>query len=137
MTRRASSSDRSRLWTVHWEKARLDVTGTTMSGGELERVKGEVFQNDIVASRFTADRGLASRESDVLELSGKVIVTSVEPVGSMTCESLKWNAKDGRFEAQGNVRIVMEDYEIGPIAVLWASPDLRRVATPSMFDALE
>lgn len=129
----ARDPQRRRMWTVRATSARLDLDEARKGSGDLFGVTGELFQQEKPVSRFSADRGTADQARQVLSLRGQVQIRSLQQSATLSATSLEWQAGRQRLEAKGDVRVVTPDYEIGPFPVLFATPDLRTVATPDRF----
>lgn len=126
--------DRRRLvWSVDAKESQLSYGGENTMRGTLEGVSGTLYRDGAPASRFTADRGSADQATRRLDLEGRVRVTAEGRGAVLTADRLRWIDARQVVEAEGDVRVVTQDYEIGPIPRLWATPDLRDVGTPETF----
>lgn len=148
------------LWFVEWKEAKVDVgkdaSATDSRKDEkvevrrtqMEGVSGFLFKDGKRAARFVGDGGMANKTDQILELAGHVKVISIElpttpgaqnktgkapPPTTLTCDRLVYDAKMEVIKALGHVQVVNEVGTIGTLAELWATRDLKVVATPNMF----
>lgn len=129
----ARGEDHKRQWTVRAKSSTLAFQGEGALSGSLDDVEGELFGDDKIVSRFKALTGEADQSKRALELKGEVTVTAEEEEAKLTADAVRWIEAEGLIEATGAVRVKSPDYEAGPFAKLWATPDLKDVGTPDMF----
>jgi|CXWL01.1.fsa_nt_gi hypothetical protein len=98
----------------------------------MTSVVGALFSNGKKASRFRAQRGVASVNNRNLDLDGGVFVETSEPPGTLKCESVVWNPETETIEAHGKVYVTMESLQFGPFDRLIVSPDLKEISTPGL-----
>jgi len=132
----ARDPQRRRLWTIRAKSARLDMIDDRQAAGDMTDVSGTIFQNEQSVSQFEAQQGQADQVKQRLSLRGSVKVTSAAQRAELRADEIDWRADLHRLEARGNVRVISLDYEIGPFPVLFATADLRTVATPDRFPKL-
>jgi len=114
----------------------------------MQGVNGKLYTDNKPTSAYRADRARADKTKETLQLLGNVRVVSEEPPGVLTCNAITYDAKRKLIRAQGNVRVVIqravgvgnarrveEVGTIGTLSELWATPDLKVVSTPEMFNA--
>lgn len=133
---RDTKGNRPILYVIHWEKTQLDYTlekGT--SGGRLEKVTGELYQEGKLASTFSADTGFVDQTKNFLKLEGAVRVQGIEPKATLNCQRMEWYTDKKLLKAFGQVTIrLAEDAKgggtIGPVDELWCLPKLDSAGTP-------
>ncbi|HRI43628.1 MAG TPA: hypothetical protein PLL78_01315 [Fimbriimonadaceae bacterium] len=131
----ARGEKQERLWTVRAKSSTMAFHGEGALSGTLDDVEGELFDADKAVSRFKALGGEADQAKRELELKGEVTLTADEEQAKLTANEVRWIEAEGLIEATGAVRVKSPDYEAGPFAKLWATPDLKDVGTPDMFKA--
>lgn len=129
----ARGENQERLWTVRAKSSTMAFHGEGALSGTLDDVEGELFDEDKTVSRFKALSGKADQAKRELELKGDVTVTADEEQAKLTANTVRWIEAEGLIEATGAVRVKSPEYEAGPFAKLWATPDLKDVGTPDMF----
>lgn len=132
-TRHSGEANRKKRWTIRWKESQFETHEEGRVSGVMKGVTGTIFRNDRPVSDFSADRGIARKENDVLSLEGKVRMISRDPKGELICDRLDWQPDADRIEAKGNVRGTMSGWRMGVFPELWCTPDLRTVATPDLF----
>ncbi|HMS56054.1 MAG TPA: LPS export ABC transporter periplasmic protein LptC [Fimbriimonadaceae bacterium] len=130
---RRSDSGQEDLWKVSWKSAKLEYTDDSRFGGAMNDVSGVIYENGKPVSQFTATEAVASKEDNILLLSGEVKVTSVKPEGTLSCEEVRYDGEKRRIEASGNVRVDSGLYSAGSFERVYARPDLTMIATPEWF----
>ncbi len=123
---------RRALWSIRWKTAELVYSQDGKAGGSMTDVEGDLFANGKKASRFRAQRGLASVKNRNLNLSGGVTIETSDPPGTLNCESVVWNPDTETIEAHGKVYVTMETIQFGPFDKLVVSPDLKEISTPGL-----
>lgn len=103
------------------------------SAGVFKGVSGMIFQGTKTASKFRADTGQGDQKSQILTLSDHVVVTSADPEATMQCDRMVYDGKKKLIRAIGNVRVTGTMSTQDAIKELWATPDLKKIATPEMF----
>jgi hypothetical protein len=133
---------REPLWYVEWHKgATVDVTGKgEVSHGMMEGVSGFVYEQvkpakSVKGSTFESKKGQGDQTRKILSLIGEVHVHSITRSADLYCDRLVYDAKAKQIRADGHVRVVSHVGTIGPVPQLWATPDLKMVATPRMFSS--
>jgi hypothetical protein len=132
VTRRRPGT-RERLWSVTWSGARLEYAGEGSFGGSMQGVRGVIYENDRPVSTFEADAAQASKESNVLKVSGNVRVVVDEFKVNVTCDQIEWRPDDNVVAASGAVRVVMPGFELGPVPRVLSTPAFQHFATDELF----
>jgi hypothetical protein len=127
--------ERRLLWSVEWERGRVEYADDQRFGGEMEGLRGAITLEGEESSTFRAAQGIASRERGLLALQGGVELVSKTHELTLTCDEIEWDADAQIVKARGNVSIEGAVGSMGPVSELWASPDLKRVATPDLFSS--
>ena len=152
--------DRMLLWKVHSAASRFDIasgkqrsssllphapavtagvgdsrTTVEVRSAEAEQISGEVFRHGKPISTFSADRADGDPATEVLVLSGHVVIVSLEYKATLTCGSIRYDARAKVYRAKGDVRIKMKSGAVGTLSEALATPDLSKVATPDLFQA--
>lgn len=132
---------REPLWYVEWEKASVhlqpkvtpDSNSMGISTGNMEGVKGNLFEGEKPGSTFNADTGSADSAKRILTLEGNVHFHSVNPDAELTCDRIVYDASKEVIHAIGHVRVEGKVGTIGTLSEILATKDLKRIATPGMF----
>lgn len=101
--------------------------------GKMKGVWGEIYKAKHVACTFKSDQGDASQATQILTLNDHVVVVAKDPIATLTCDRLVYYGAQKFFKAIGHVQIVGTTSSVGTIDELWATPDLKKFATPDMF----
>lgn len=99
----------------------------------MNDVTGVIYENGEAVSEFRASEAVASKEDNVLLLSGEVTVTSKKPDGTLSCAEVRYDGEKRRIEATGNVRMDSGLYSAKGFERVYARPDLTMIATPEWF----
>jgi lipopolysaccharide assembly outer membrane protein LptD (OstA) len=106
---------------------------TQVRSAEALEVSGQVFRDGKLVSTFSADKANADPDSQVLILTGHVVVVSVEHNATLHCDRLRYEARQKVYKAEGNVLVKTESGAKGTLSEAWATTDLTKVATPDLF----
>lgn len=139
------------VWFVRWKSGQIDLTktktvthengkskeseGVGPTHGALEGVDGKFFVNGKPNSTFRSEDGSGDKDTQVLTLWNDVHVISSDPQGELTCDKLIYDATKKRIRALGHVRVVGKVGTVGTLSEVWATPDLKTIATPELFDS--
>ena len=131
----SARDERGRVaWVI---RAKSGRTSVGVEGGigpaQLSDVEGEVYDNEAVASRFSAERASADKATRRLDLDGTVRVFAVKEAVTLTADRVRWMDAKGLVEAVGNVRFSSDVWSLGPFQVQWASKDLATIGSPDQF----
>jgi len=99
----------------------------------MNGVTGEIYQHIQTSSTFQAKQGQGDQVNQRLTLNGSVQVTSKDPAITLTCDRMVYDGKTKIIKAIGNVRVMGTMSTEDTIKELWATPDLKKIATPDMF----
>lgn len=105
-----------------------DTTGT------FHDVSGDIYQGAKTASTFIAKEGQGDQKKQILTLSNQVRVTSKDPPAVLTCDRMIYDGKRKLIKAIGNVRVMGTWSNEDAIKEVWATPNLKKFATPDSFD---
>jgi hypothetical protein len=144
------SDPRRKRWTVRWKSSELRPETnpgdkSPIGRGDFKGVTGTLYdaRNDqVVSSRFSADRAQVDQARRTLRLTGNVRVVA-EPTparrGSgpivLTCQSMTYADGDRIIRASGNVKIAVAQGELRVTNELWANPELTRIGSPDLYRA--
>lgn len=139
------------VWFVKWKNGQIDLTktktlthengkpkeseGVGPTHGALEGVDGQFFVNGKPNSTFRSEDGSGDKDRQVLTLWNNVHVISSDPKGELTCDKLIYDAAKKRIQALGHVRVVGKVGTVGTLSEVWATPDLKTIATPELFNS--
>ena len=125
-------------------EVRMGEEGPTF--GSFKDVTGDIVEDGKVVSKFQANNGKVDRASQTLQLAGSVKITSeAEKLDQDTnrpgdkeqivlvAKSVKFDQGLGRLEAEGAVTVTSDGMVMGPLPKLWATRDLKKIATPGKF----
>ena len=126
-----SAPNGKKLWTVRWESATLEAGDRIY--GTMNLVSGTIYENDKAVSRFSGERGVSKKDSDVLALEGKVRVVSLDQKTTLFCDRLEWHGTRKLAIAKGNVRVEAPLFVMDAGSEVWSNPDLSQVATPDLY----
>jgi len=117
-------------------KEKKPAVKNEISHMEMLGVSGYVFDKGKESSTYTADAGQGDKKTQILSLHGNVHVISKNPKSELFCDRLEYDASKPKklIRAQGHVRVVQAVGTIGTLPALWASPDLKVVATPDLYN---
>ncbi len=118
---------------MKWQSAQIDGKSKTDFVGHMNSVTGSLYKGGKKICDYKADGGFADKSQNVLKLKGNVQMKSLDPDATLTCEEVEFLAGEDLIKAKGNVNVVGSLGAMDTDGELWASSDLRRVATPSMF----
>jgi len=159
-THYAPGEKRDPQWFISWQKqAAVDLAQVKVKPGEkptvgpdgkekkpalkneishmeMLGVSGYVFDKGKESSTYTADAGQGDKKTQTLSLHGNVHVISKNPKSELFCDRLEYDASKPKklIRAEGHVRVVQAVGTIGTLPALWASPDLKVVATPDLYN---
>lgn len=120
-------------WKMAWESARVQVgDGKNSQTADAKGVSGDIIRDGKTVAIYHADTGKGDRDKQLLELGGAVIIESTVYKATLTCAKVVYDANLKLFKASGGVEVMGE---AGTIRTqeLWASSDLKTVATPELF----
>ncbi len=101
--------------------------------GTMQTVKGEIYQDDKVASTLTADSGEAEKDTGVLRQKATVVVNGINPKATVKGDQLEWDARIRIVKVKGNPSIDSPQIVMNTTDELWSTPDLKQVGTPDQF----
>lgn len=129
-------------WVVRAAESSGQIVGEA-STIKLKRVEGDIYMDGKKASSFEADEADADQATRSLVLRGHVKLVS-EPGESgsklpstpvtISAQRAKWLDSRKVVAAQGSVWVRSSVYEMGEYAELWATQDLKKIATPDRFE---
>jgi lipopolysaccharide assembly outer membrane protein LptD (OstA) len=127
------SSDAKPLpeWHVKWQKAQATAEGGSPMFGKMFNVTGEILQTKDTKT-FRADRAVAV-SSDVLTLTGSVVVHSPKSAATLNCDKLVYDGKKKVFDATGDVSLKTNTVKITGVPEVKADSDFTQVSSPDMF----
>lgn len=134
-TARATDAAHTPTYHIAWKSAKIDLSDQGLLGGSMEQVTGEMYGKGKPVNSFRAARAKADRKTQILSAEGDVLVFSKEFAAKLACRRLEWDAKKNVVKAMGAVVVTGTKGQgtVGPVPELWATPDLRIVATPDLF----
>jgi|GEM_PF-1630179 len=138
------SADGKSSYVVRAKESEIHLDESGPDFGTMTNVEGEILNEGKVVSRFNAPSAKVDKDSQVLELSGGVEFVGeidqkpeTDPVKRdefiLHAANVKYLQGLGRIEAEGAVTVTSEDMVMGPVPKLWATADLRKIATPGKF----
>ncbi len=135
LTRRSEKASRERAYDIHWKTSDLTFDEKTKNYfGTMVGVSGTIFEKDKPAATFTSEEGEADKSgTSKLTLRGHVRVISTDGQSELTCDKVVWLVDEKTIKASSLVKVRGRNGIVGPMDDLWATPDLKRVATPDMF----
>jgi len=83
---------------------------------------------------FKSDHGYADDVLKILTLTDHVRVSGREQKGVLECDKLVYYGNQKFFKATGHVRVLGTMNTVGTLEEVWATPDLKKIATPDMFN---
>ncbi len=116
--------------------------------GEMHNVTGRIVKSGVVESTFKAPHAAVDKVSQRLTLDGGVTVTrevgsagtkgegQTKPIDlgmTLAAEKVTYDQTLGRIMAVGSVTVTSDAMNMGPVPELWATPDLKKVASPGKF----
>jgi hypothetical protein len=130
--------ERPKLWSLSWQDARLDVADDGIDQaridlGDLRRVRATLYQDARPIADLTAQEGRADPKTETLRAGGSVKIVGRDDNIVLTAASVEYLRPAGVVKAKGDVIVRTPSATIGPMPELWATPDLREVANPSLF----
>lgn len=125
---------RKPLWRLRWERSSLTYGEGGVFFGTAFGVRGVFFKGPKEASSFQAESVEIERGSNKLQIKGGVVVSAEKPLTQLKCEEATWDPDREVGEARGNVRVITEDYTLGPFPVIRFSPELKIGGTPKLFE---
>ena len=126
----------NKLWTISWKTGHASINPSDPqadTSGILDDVSGVIFQKAVESSQFRADHGVGNKKSKMLKLTDSVVIRSHDPQLTLDCEQVDYSGNEEIVRAQKNVRVLGTIETVGTIEEVWASPDLKTIATPDMF----
>lgn len=126
-----------RLWTIYWVDGDIDLPAKgpqKLDKGTMTDVHGQIYKDPVVASTFKAKHGTADREAQILTLTDQVEMISNDPDFTVTCDKVIYDAKKKIIKALGHVQVSGTLSTVGTIDELWATPDFKKIASPSLFE---
>jgi lipopolysaccharide assembly outer membrane protein LptD (OstA) len=126
-----------RLWTIFWVDGDIDLPAKgpqKLDKGTMTNVHGQIYKEPVIASTFKAKHGSADREAQILTLTDQVEMKSNDPDFTVTCDKVIYDAKKKIIKAIGHVHISGTLSTVGTIDELWATPDFKKIASPSLFE---
>lgn len=130
---RDASDKRVLLYKVSWQKASVSISNDGPFASAMETVAGSLFDNGTEASHFQAKSASANKEKNLLKLYGGVNVNSNSYKMKIHCDSLEYRAGDKLVVARGHIRAEGENGVLTGPEEIWATPDLKVIATPKEF----
>lgn len=100
----------------------------------METVTGEIYRENVQVNTFSSETGNGAKPNHQLILSGNVKVIGLNPKGTLTCNNLVYDGLAKVLRAKGSVVFDGPTGIVGPVSELWASPDLKEIATPTLFN---
>lgn len=107
-----------------------------------------MYKDGSAANTFQADSARAEKDTFLtrpyvkfLTLTGHVridahvTVDAKERQTTLTCDRLEWYAKEKLMKAFGHVEVSGTLGQLSGLNEVWASPELKTIATPNMFKA--
>ena len=125
---RTDPKTREKQWYIEWQSANLAIINGQQSG-DMFKVKGNAFEKGEVASTFSADHAEADRAADRLILDGGIKITSEATKAVLTAKKVEWLPNDKLFKASGDVSLDSPKGVVGPVDVLYADANLKKVAS--------
>jgi hypothetical protein len=142
---REKTAARDPLYHVKWQSAVAQASDNGIFAGSMEGVTGEMYNKGQIANTFKADHARAERATDILTLTDHVQLDTKETVSesggplreirkaTLTCDKLEWHGKEKYVVATGNVKVLGTYGALTGLNEVWATPDLKTIASPSMF----
>lgn len=118
------------LYTLSAPQAGLTVEGDRNAFGRLSDVSAVLYREGKEASTAKAKTAEVDKTNRKLVLTGEVQLNVKMDGATMTADKMVYREGEGRIEATGNVWVSRGTLKTGPLPALWATPDLRRFATP-------
>lgn len=118
------------LYVLSAPKAGLTVEGDRNAFGKLNDVSAVLYRDGKEASTAKADAAEVDKTNRKLVLTGGVRLNVKMDGATMTADKMVYREGEGRIEATGEVWVTRGGLKTGPLPALWATPDLRRFATP-------
>lgn len=119
-------------WFVQGKKSQLTYVEGKATG-TLTGASGKFFRAGEVVSTFKADRADADQIREIINATGRVVVTSVENKTRVSADRIRRVSKLDFIVAMGNVRVDGPTFQMDPTEVLVASSDLSEIGTPDQF----
>lgn len=104
---RTDPSTGKTLWELNWKQSKFEMTNQGQDA-EVEGVTGIGYGNGKAVSNFSAERAVIKKGSDVIELLGKVKVSSMTEQATMTADKVRFDPNSGMYNAEKNVGLVHE-----------------------------
>ena len=124
------------LWNVAWKTGEVTITPgdkSTGATGNMIGVSGEIYKKGKTACTFTSDKGGVDKLKTILTLIGHVKLVTKDPTATLECDRMVYDGKLKIVKAYGHVRISGTSNTEGTIDELWATPDLKKLASPDLF----
>ena len=88
-------------------EARTGQLDALQESGDLRQASGVVYRDNRPRARFRAPLLRYSKAHNLMEASGGVVITSIEPPGlTVTCDRVMWDTTGDKIVARGGVRLV-------------------------------
>lgn len=129
-----SAEDRRVIWEIAWRAAAVSIVGDEPTEGKLQEVSGRLYRDGEPVSEFQALEGVADGAREILTLDGRVEVREIETGATLRCDRLVYEGKHARLKAEGNVRLEVPGFTMGPMDAFWVTSDLQRGGTPDQFE---
>ncbi len=121
------------LYKISWQKASLTIGNEGPFASDMEGVSGSMFAGGKEASSFQAESASANKEKQLLKLSGGVDVQSNSYKMKLHCDNLEYRAKQKLIVAKGHLVVSGVNGSLSGPDEIWATPDLKVIATPKEF----
>ena len=131
--RYGGNENREKLWDVNWQTAQLTILESNKFVGRMQTVNGSIFQKGKVVCTYEAKEGIADKQQDLLDLRGSVKLVSLGYGEVLTCDEVVYDGTKKIAKAKGHVRAAGKMGSVTGPDELWATPDLKRIATPDLF----
>ncbi len=101
--------------------------------GSFKGVSGQIYKTSPVCD-FSSGSGYADDIAKILTLTNNVQIVGLKQKTTLTCDKLVYYGNQKFFKAQGHVRILGTMNMVGTLEEVWATPDLKKIASPDMFN---
>jgi hypothetical protein len=125
---RTELKTREKQWYIEWQSANIAIVNGQQSG-DMFQVKGNAYEKGKVASSFFANHAEADKAADRLILDGGIKITSESTKAVLTAKKVEWLPKNKLFKASGDVLLDSPHGVVGPVDVLFADANLKKVAS--------
>jgi len=127
------SEDGHTSYVVRAKESRAKVEESGLDYGTLKDVVGEFRRDGRVEWTYKAPTATVNKKSKTLLLSGGAVISGPNKVLVLEAKNIKYDQVQGRIEADGAVTVTSSAMVWGPLPKLWATPDLKKIATPGKF----